>query len=177
MKCSHFYLPQGFGWERKTKTYLCFKLKRFIVLSDEHNHHRNSFWNCIFISISVVYTYRKTRLWVNWCIFFYSKVLFQTTIPYQIHGNDRDTKERFHQHDFLVKKRSVKITVFLLLNYQMEKLCPYRFFPNLRRCQNRLNFSLFVHRENNNKSSRNGTAHYLAPYIFQLIKNNACETP
>lgn len=114
MKCSHFYLPLGFGWERKTKTYLCFKLKRFIVLSDEHNHHRNSFWNCIFISISVVYTYIKTRLWVNWCIFFYSKVLFQTTIPYQIHGNDRDTKERFHQHDFLVKKRSVKISVFAI---------------------------------------------------------------
>lgn len=81
---------------------------------------------------------------------------------YQIHGNEEDTKDRFHQHGFS-EKRSVKITVFLPLNYQMEKLCLCHIFSK-RRLRMTMPGSL------NNKSSQNGTVHYLASNKYISIK-------
>lgn len=77
----------------------------------------------------------------------------------------------------------MKITEFLLLNYQMEKLClpPLH---SLRRANPRqsdlLNFFFFrsaLPPAHNNKSDGNDIAHYLALYKFQLIKNNTKNFP
>lgn len=97
-------------------------------------------------------------------------------ISYRIRENEKDTKSDFISTVFC-GKRSVKITLFLPLNYQMEKLCLCRCSPPCRTYQTkkdanddaRIGWEFFPS-ANNNKSSANGTVHYLASHKYISIR-------